>query len=262
MTSMGMTLGNERWVDTGRGRMYARVWEGRDASRAPIVLLHDSLGCVQLWRTFPAALAEATGRKVIAYDRLGFGQSDARTDRLGREFIREEATEFFPRVREQLGFDRFVLFGHSVGGGMAVNCAAEFAESCEALITESAQAFVEDRTHAGLRAAKEYFQQPEQFERVERYHGAKARWVLDAWIETWLAPEFQDWSLDDVLPRVQCKTLAMHGSKDEYGSVRHPERIARGTGGEIEVIEDAGHVPHREREAWVVEWVKGCLGET
>jgi pimeloyl-ACP methyl ester carboxylesterase len=255
------TMVDDRWVETKRGRLFARLWDGHDADAAPIVLLHDSLGCVRLWRTFPGALAEATARRVIAYDRLGFGQSDGRTDKLGRDFIHEEAVEFFPALREQWGFDRFVLFGHSVGGGMAVNCAAEFPGACEALITESAQAFVEDRTHAGLRAAEASFENPEQLERLKRYHGEKAQWVLEAWIRTWLSPEFQGWSLDDVLPRVQCRTLAMHGSEDEYGSVRHPERIARGTGGEIDIIQGAGHVPHREREEWVCARVREFLEE-
>lgn len=251
-----------RWVDTNGGRLFTRAWEpARVVSDAPIVLLHDSLGCVQLWRTFPEALAAATGRRVIAYDRLGFGQSDARTDKLSAGFIREEAQEFFPRLREQMGFDRFVLFGHSVGGGMAVHCAAKFADKCEALITESAQAFVEDNTRAGLLAAKKAFEEPGQLERLARYHGDKARWVLDAWIETWLSPAFARWSLDDALPQVTCPTLAMHGSEDEYGSARHPERIARGVRwpGEMEIIEGAGHVPHREREAWVVERVREHL---
>jgi pimeloyl-ACP methyl ester carboxylesterase len=241
--------------------MFARTWEGRDGEGAPILLLHDSLGCVQLWRTFPDALTKATGRRVIAYDRLGFGQSDARRDRLSAGFIHEEAVDYFPILREQLRFDRFVLFGHSVGGGMAVHGAGEFPEACEALITESAQAFVEDRTHAGLRAAQASFENPEQLERLKRYHGEKARWVLEAWIGTWLAPAFQDWSLDEVLPRVQCRTLVLHGSEDEYGSARHPERIARGVSGaaEMEVIEGAGHVPHREREEWVCGRVRKFL---
>lgn len=250
----------EKWVETRRGRMYAREWEAAPGgSDVPIVLLHDSLGCVQLWRGFPAALAEGTGRRVIAYDRLGFGQSEARTDKLSAEFIREEAREFFPAVRERFGFDRFVLFGHSVGGGMAVHCAAEFGDACEALMTESAQSFVEAQTREGLLAAKAAFQQPEQFERLVRYHGEKARWVLEAWIETWLSPAFAQWSLDDALPRVKCRTLALHGSEDEYGSARHPEKIARGTGGEMDILQGVGHVPHREREAWVVKRVRGVL---
>jgi hypothetical protein len=77
-------------------------------------------------------------------------------------------------VRRQAGDAR--PLGHDVA------TAALFPESCPAVVTESAQAFVEGRTRAGLRAARAAFQQPGQLERLERYHGAKARWVLDSWI--------------------------------------------------------------------------------
>ena len=59
-------------------------------ARAPIVLLHDSLGSVELWRGFPEALCAATGRQVVAYDRLGFGRSDAHPATLALDFIARE----------------------------------------------------------------------------------------------------------------------------------------------------------------------------
>ena len=47
---------------------------GRDPDDAPtLVLLHEGLGCVALWRDFPEALAAATGCGVFAYSRFGYG---------------------------------------------------------------------------------------------------------------------------------------------------------------------------------------------
>jgi pimeloyl-ACP methyl ester carboxylesterase len=257
------------WIEHRRGRLFARVWSpvespGSAAGVAPIVLFHDSLGCVELWRGFPAALCSSTGRRVIAYDRLGFGRSDPRDDKLGMDFIADEARTYFPVVRQQVGFDRFVAFGHSVGGGMAVHCAVELPEACEALITESAQAFPEDRTLHGISLAREQFKAEAQVERLERYHGAKARWVLEAWTETWLHPDFAAWSLEPVLPRVTCPVLAIHGIHDEYGTTRHPEMIARLSRGRsrLEIMPETFHVPHREREAAVVELVEDFLGSS
>ncbi|MGE5111722.1 MAG: alpha/beta fold hydrolase [Acidobacteriaceae bacterium] len=226
-----------------------------------MILFHDSLGCIRLWRTFPAVLAEYTGRKVIAYDRLGFGESDPRTGRLSADFVEEEAQSSFPTLCEQLDIEHFVAFGHSVGGGMAVNCAALYASSCEALVTESAQAFVDDKIRAGILQARELFQEPGRLERLQQYHGAKTSWVLDAWIETWLSPEFAKWSLKDVLPQVRCPALVIHGSEDEYGSKEHAETIATSVSGpsQLEIVPDAFHVPHREREHWVAKRVANFL---
>ena len=237
-------MATDRWIDTAAGRVFARQWDG---AGVPIVLFHDSLGSVELWRDFPERLARTTGRAVIAYDRLGFGRSDPHPATLEVDFVASEARGTFRDVREQLGFDRFVAFGHSVGGGMAVGCAAAYPEACEALVTESAQAFVEDRTIEGILAAKDVFAQPGQIERLQRHHGDKADWVLHAWIDTWLAPGFADWNLDASLRQVRCPVLALHGDHDEFGSARHPERIAANVpGGATVALLPCGHVPHRE----------------
>lgn len=256
-----MILHEDFWVLLPVGRVFVQKWSPVQAHGSPIILFHDSLGCVELWRNFPSLLAARTGRAVIAYDRPGFGRSDSRTGILSPNFVVEEAASTFPALREQLGIGRFVAFGHSVGGGMATHCAARFACDCAALITESAQAFVEDRTLQGIRAAQALFADPAQVERLGKYHGDKARWVLDAWIDTWLAPSFADWSLDGVLPRVRCPVLVIHGADDEYGSIRHPERIGRFAGGpaRVEVMPDTRHVPHREREAAVLDLVAEFL---
>ncbi|WP_207061410.1 alpha/beta fold hydrolase [Motiliproteus sp. SC1-56] len=251
----------DMYIEHPHGRLFARIWEPREtpaaATRAPIILFHDSLGCVALWRSFPARLSTATGRRVVAYDRLGFGRSDAREDKPTLDFVADEARTYFPAVLEQLGGGPFIALGHSVGGGMAIHCAAAYADQCLALITEAAQVFAEDLTLESIAAAKVQFREPGQVERLQRYHGDKAQWVLDAWTDTWLHPEFRHWTLTPVLPRVRCPVLAIHGAHDEYGSRRHPEMIAELSAGpsRCEILPGTYHVPHREDEAAIASRV-------
>ncbi|MBL0939152.1 MAG: alpha/beta hydrolase [Gemmatimonadaceae bacterium] len=254
-------------IDTPYGQLFVQDWYP-EASRivpglSPILLHHDSLGCVALWRDFPQQLANATGRRVIAYDRLGFGQSTPRTERAPNSFVHDEGAIIVPLLREALGLDRFVVMGHSVGGGMSVATAAAAGDVCDALITMAAQSWVEDRTAEGVRAARVSFAEPGQMERLARYHGARAPWVLSAWIDTWLHESFANWSLDDLLPRVQCPALIMHGDSDEYGSVAHPARIARQltTPREVIILEGVGHVPHREQPDVVLSHVARFLAQ-
>ncbi|MBR9986866.1 MAG: alpha/beta hydrolase [Desulfosarcina sp.] len=52
------------------------AWIGPSPRDAPtLVFLHEGLGCVALWRDFPARLADITGCGALVYSRLGYGGS-------------------------------------------------------------------------------------------------------------------------------------------------------------------------------------------
>jgi pimeloyl-ACP methyl ester carboxylesterase len=97
--------------------------------------------------------------------------------------------------------------------------------------------------------------------RLARYHGEKTAWVLGAWIDSWLAPEFAAWNAEDDLRGIRCPMLVIHGDNDEYGSVRHPQYISEIVGERVTVsiLENCGHVPHREQMPQVLERVGGWL---
>ena len=131
---------------------------------------------------------------------------------------------------------------------MAINIASQDAD-CLAVVTVSAQAFVEDLTANGIKEAKEMFMQPGQIERLEKWHGSKAKWVLHAWTDLWLSAEFKHWSLEPAISNVKCPVLAIHGDRDEYGSKAFSEFISTHTGGKASmlIIKDCGHMPHKEK---------------
>lgn len=239
----------DTWVNTDLGRLFVRSWQPESDStlRTPIVMQHDSLGCIALWRDLPERMAAATGRRVVAYDRLGFGRSDPHPGKLGKDLVQAQAHGDFRTVIDTLGISRFVAFGHSIGGGMSIACAAIHAPSCIGLITESCQVYAEPHTLEGVRQAKTAFAEPGQLDRLKKYHGEKAAWVLDAWIETWLSPDFVDWTLEPSLRAITCPVLGIHGDCDEYGSLEHLHRIEACTGATAVVMHGCGHIPHREK---------------
>ncbi|HZV81382.1 MAG TPA: alpha/beta hydrolase [Geobacteraceae bacterium] len=255
---MGISRIEESFVGVPGGSVFVRTWTpDKVSTSSPMFLLHDSLGSVELWRDFPHELAHRLSRPIIAYDRLGFGKSTPRSGLPSASFVSEEADVFFPAVRTALGITRFSLFGHSVGGAMALMIAAAQTTDCDFVVTESAQAFVEQRTLAGILAGKEQFSCPEQFSRLIRWHGDRAKWVLDAWTEVWLSPAFASWNLDPHLGKVRCPVLAIHGDLDEYGSLAFPTRIVQGVQGpsRLAILERCGHVPHREHQDQVLDLV-------
>jgi pimeloyl-ACP methyl ester carboxylesterase len=251
----------DRMIDVPNGAVFVREWAPEGATGAALILLHDSLGCVDVWRDFPAMLAVRTKRRVFAYDRLGFGRSDARAGALPASFVRDESEVFLPRLLQSLQLDSFIPFGHSVGGGMAVYCGDVLRRSCAAIVTVAAQMFAESKTLLAIAETKDVYRQPERFARLEKYHGNKAQWVLQAWTETWLSNQFSEWSLRDTLPTISAPILAIHGDLDEFGSLEHPRMIESRAAGprQAVILNGVGHMPHRERPETVLHLVTDFL---
>lgn len=254
----------EQYIDFQGEKIFTKMWKPVDVKPLlPIVLFHDSLGCIDIWRDFPQRLAQITQRTVIAYDRWGFGKSSARTAQVALNFIALEAQQGFNAIIEASDLQRYILLGHSVGGGMAVCAAEQNPQQCEAIVSIAAQAFIEKRTTDGVRAAKEMFKDPVQLERLAKYHGDKAKWVLEAWTETWLSESYQTWTLEPNLKNVICPLLAIHGEFDEYGVIEQPQymvdMVQQKQASHCKIIMGAGHVPHREKPEEVLAEIQEFL---
>lgn len=185
----------EQTINIEDQKIYVKRWSVEPNQQAPIILLHESLGSVELWKSFPQKLAEITQRDVIAYDRLSFGQSSV-LEKLAMDFVTDKATSTFQQVLQHFQLNHFFVMGHSVGGGIAVVCASMYPEQCLAVITASAQTEVEDVTLAGIQKAKDSFNNEKFIGRLAKFHGDKAQWVLNAWTDTWLSPKFMNWNIN------------------------------------------------------------------
>lgn len=254
---------SEHWVQVPQGRLFVRVWGAAASLNGAFVLLHDSLGSVDLWRDFPAILASTTGKPVVAFDRFGYGQSDAAQGLPPADFVAREGQAGLKPVLDQLNIDRAILLGHSVGGGMAVNAAVQMPERITGVVTIAAQAFPEDRTLKAIAEAKEQFKDEAQLARLSKYHGSKARWVVDAWTDSWLSPAFATWHVRDVLPQVRCPLFALHGEHDEYGTAVHPQLYSELAGGpsSMWLMPGAYHLPHREQPQVVAQRISDFIRE-
>jgi pimeloyl-ACP methyl ester carboxylesterase len=102
-------------LDDGR-RLTVR--EDGDPDGRPVFRLHGTPGSRLL---YPPHVADARRRgiRLIGYDRPGYGGSTARRGRRVGDVAPDVAA-----VADQLGIDRFAVWGHSGGGAPAIACAA------------------------------------------------------------------------------------------------------------------------------------------
>ncbi|MDT8324971.1 MAG: alpha/beta hydrolase [Bacteroidota bacterium] len=234
--------------------LYAHINEHPGEQRATLVFLHEALGSVGQWKSFPYELCRASACDGIVYDRKGHGKSSPMTAPRGLDFYREEATEYLPGLLAALNVRRPLLVGHSDGATIALTHAALFPGQCVGVISEAAHVIIEDVTVQGIREAKQLFMNTDLREKLMRYHGEKTDAVFAAWADTWLDPGLKDWDMLEVLERVTCPVLVVQGENDQYGSRRQVDLIDQHVAGSSELLwlEDCGHVPHLQARARVL----------
>jgi pimeloyl-ACP methyl ester carboxylesterase len=236
-----------------------------DARHRPtLVFLHDSLGCITVWRDFPDRLAAALGCDALVYDRRGYGASapfapEPRTPR----YLEEEA-DVLARVLDACGVRETVLFGHSDGGSIALVAAARQPARVRAVVTEGAHVFVEELTLAGIREAREALRTTDLRERLWRHHGERTDAVTGAWIDVWLSPGFRDWNIERYLPEIRCPVLVLQGADDEYGTPAQVRAIVEGVAGpaRAQLVPGVGHTPHRAAADEVLRLTTTFLAES
>ena len=218
-----------------------------NSQRPPIVFLHDSLGCISVWRDFPERLCEQSKRGGIVYDRQGYGLSSPFSSVRHTDYLEKEA-DMLAQLLRKLGIGKCVLFGHSDGGSIALIAAAKTPELIAGVVTEGAHVFVEEITLDGIRQAQKLFAETDLRKRITKYHGDKTDGVISAWVDTWLSPQFRDFNMEHFLPAITCPVLVIQGEADEYGSEKQVDAIAEKVSGPAtkDMVKYARHTPHKE----------------
>jgi len=242
------------------GHRLEYAWFGPMDSRASaIVMLHEGLGSLSLWKDFPQRLADATHRRVLAYSRYGYGGSDPLAGPREVDFMHVEALETLPELLDRLNVHDPVLFGHSDGASIALIHAARSRRPVSALIALAPHVFVERYGLENIAAARVEFLEGEMRRKLARRHEdvESAFW---GWNDIWLHPAFLAWNIESLLPEITCPVLAVQGLDDEYGTLEQIDRIARRLRpGQLTRVELAAckHSPHRDQpDAVLVESVR------
>ena len=221
-----------------------------DPARAelpPLLFLHEGLGSVALWRGFHRRVATATGRRAVAYSRLGHGFSDLPTEKRTPRFMHEEAATVVPALCAALGLERPVLVGHSDGASIALLRAAGAGDDVSGLVVLAPHVFVEDVGLGGVEQARRAYTEGDLRARMLRHHRDPDVTFWN-WNDVWLDDAFRDWDIRPDLPAIRCPVLAIQGTADPYGTVAHVEAVRDAATGPVELLVlDCGHAPHLER---------------
>lgn len=244
------------WSDVPDARLTAdgkqleyRCW-GPPPGQAPtLVLLHEGLGCVALWRDVPARLARATGLGVVAYSRAGYGASDPTTLPRPLDYQTHEGTVVLAEVLEALGVQDCILLGHSDGATMAAIYAGSVSDRrVRGLILIAPHFFTETMGLAAIAEAGQAYRKSDLRDRLAKYHDHVDN-AFNGWHDTWTNPDYATWNVADAIDHWRIPCLAIQGDADPYGTLAQIEEIETRIYAPLEtcILPDCGHAPHLER---------------
>jgi pimeloyl-ACP methyl ester carboxylesterase len=233
-----------------RGKRLETLSLGPAPDRAPtIVMLHEGLGCVELWRDFPRRVAEATGFGVFAYSRGGYGRSEPVPLPRPLDYMTREALDTLPALLDAIGLARGILLGHSDGASIAAIYAGSIEDfRVRGLVLMAPHVFTEPSGLAAIAAAGEAYARGDLRARLAKYH-ADVDIAFRGWRDAWLDPGFVAWNIADVIDYWRIPALAIQGVDDQYGTLAQIREIERRTYSplDVEILGNCHHSPHLEQ---------------
>jgi pimeloyl-ACP methyl ester carboxylesterase len=211
----------------------------------PLVFLHEGLGSIELWRSFPDDVRAATGaRRTVVWSRPGYGRSTPVPAPWPVSYMHEQALVVLPALLARLGVERPVLIGHSDGASIALIHAGA-GHDVTGLVLLAPHVFVEDVSIAGIEAARDAYTSTPLRDRLARYHDDVDS-TFWGWNGAWLAPAFRAWNIEAALPGIDAPVLVVQGDADDYGTLAQLDAIEAGVRGPVErmVVAGGGHSVH------------------
>ncbi|EEB83276.1 alpha/beta fold hydrolase [Roseobacter sp. GAI101] len=257
---MGVTWSNDAGLTLtagGKTLEYA-AWGPKPGDAPTLVLLHEGLGSVALWRDFPQALVDATGFGVLAYSRAGYGASDPVDLPRPLDYMTREATESVGDVLDAAGIEHAILLGHSDGATIATIYAGSVSDMrIRSLILMAPHFFTEPMGLAAIKAAGKEYDSGNLKEKLGKYH-ANVDVAFHGWHDAWTDPGFEAWHVADAIDHLRIPVLAIQGRDDAYGTLAQIEEIETRIYSPVEtaILDNCGHAPHLDQPHATVEAIR------
>jgi len=228
-----------------------------------LIFLHEALGSIAQWKSFPQNLCNKLRLNGIVYERQGHGNSSALKDKRNEFYLHNYAWDELHKLIETiLSLDKkIILVGHSDGASIALLYASKFPKQVIGIVSMAAHVIVEKETIAGIQPAVDAYEQG-KLVGLKKYHGEKTDGLFYAWAKTWNLNEFKDWNICREIENINQPVLAIQGMDDQYGTFQQLELIKNHIVGDVdlEFIKNCGHHPHLEQSIFVIEriskWVQ------
>jgi len=103
---------------------------------------------------------------------------------------------------------------------------------------------------------------PTLLKRLDRYQNGRAAQLIDMWTELWLRDDVREWTMLDLIEKIETPMLLIQGENDDFGTFEQLDitaNLAKSEYIQVEKLEDCGHIPHLQQLNRVLELSQSFL---
>ena len=242
----------------------------------PIILLHGWINSWDVWRDIMIDLAGTRRFRVYALDFWGFGDSAKPSQKQTASFQIDSYVEMVNQFMDSLGIQSAPIFGHSMGGTVALQISLTHPERVEKIalvgspiVGSSLHPFLQLAGYGSI--AKLIWRYPIMLHSIMRILLAKDskkvrnmifRDVQRTTIESFFRSigDLRDTDLSKQLPTLDIPTLGIYGAKDKIVSPTNADLLKSGVKSvEIQVMDHSRHFPMTDEPERFLKAVNGFL---
>ena len=221
------------------------------------LFIHEALGSIGQWKSFPQDLCDELGIEGIMYDRQGHGGSSSFSADRDERYLHNYALTELPPFADAVIPDvkEILLIGHSDGGTISLLFDHISPSRIKGIVTMAAHVINEPETIAGIQPAVEAYQL-RKLDGLKKYHGEKTEALFYAWANIWRDECFMDWNITKEIGS-DTPGLFIQGKDDQYGTPKQLELIIEHfPNGKMILLDDCGHHPHLQKGKEVIAEIR------
>ncbi|XP_018054319.1 PREDICTED: valacyclovir hydrolase [Atta colombica] len=223
---------------------YARVGTGDH----PVLLLPGALGSI--WTDFKPQMENMNVNEltIVAWDPPGYGKSRPPDRTFPNDFYQRDATWAY-NLMKTLGYSKFSLIGWSDGGITSLLLASAYPDSVYRMVVFGANAYIhpnEIKIYESIRDINKWSEKM-RTSMIQIYGEDYFQKMWSDWIDAVLRLyEKQNGDLcKQVLPKIKCPTLIIHGTKDAIVLPEHPTYLKQNiANSKLHIFEKGAHNLH------------------
>lgn len=213
-------------------------YELHGSTGEPLVFVHGYTGDITDWHHQIPELART--HRLLVLDNRGHGHSDAPA--APASITIERMADDVEALAAHVGFERYHLLGHSMGGAIVQEIALRSPAKLLSLILEDTSF-----RFAGHKLEFPETPQPRPTARQEQVLARMSRMKPETLLAGWQA--LMSWEgTEQRAPQIGARTLIVYGTHDAPALIDGSRRLATLiTGSELVAIENAAHAPQEEQ---------------